>query len=469
MKEESLENFKNIESLEMDINNKKCKSVPIYKNKKFIVFISLIFICITIGVIILLLNKRKSKNNKNENENEYICEIGEEEKCKICDESRKFCLYCNDGYFIPYNDTKKEYCRKCSIDNCKECSVFDQCISCNNNLVPIYNKNGWVTFRNYTCITGENEKCHTCDKEKNQCSSCNKLYKLLNGECIENYSLKAIYNIDSINETINLINNSYFENIKEITIDDDEKKPCTNYTFNSTRNHTVYILLDTLDIFSLNKLFSDMKNLISISFTSNLFTRKLIDISEMYSGCDSLNSIYMSKFDTENVIYMNKTFFGCSSLKYFNFYKMNTKNVKYMDSMFNGCSSLTSIDLSGLDSGEVVDMKTMFYLCSSLKFIDLSSLNTSKVKLLYSMFHGCYSLESINLNNFKTNEATSINGMFLNCHSLTSINLSYFDTRKVKNMGFLFTNCASLVSLNLSNFDTIILQLWIVCLEDAFL
>ena len=64
MKEESLENFKNIESLEMDINNKKCKSVPIYKNKKFIVFISLIFICITIGVIILLLNKRKSKKIK---------------------------------------------------------------------------------------------------------------------------------------------------------------------------------------------------------------------------------------------------------------------------------------------------------------------------------------------------------------------------------------------------------------------
>ena len=107
MKEESLENFKNIESLEMDINNKKCKSIPIYKNKKFIVFISLIFICITIGVIILLLNKRKSKKNKNENENEYICELGKEEKCKICDESRKFCLSCNDGYFIPYNAQRK--------------------------------------------------------------------------------------------------------------------------------------------------------------------------------------------------------------------------------------------------------------------------------------------------------------------------------------------------------------------------
>ena len=57
---------------------------------------------------------------------------------------------------------------------------------------------------NNSCIIGEEEKCLTCNYDNNKCSSCNIGYKLSNGECILNYSLKAIYNIKKENEDVEI-------------------------------------------------------------------------------------------------------------------------------------------------------------------------------------------------------------------------------------------------------------------------
>jgi len=69
------------------------------------------------------------------------------------------------------------------------------------------------------CESGENEKCKTCD-EYNYCDSCNPGYKLVKekGECIVNYSFKAIYQTEKPNEKVNLLGDFNFI-IEEMIID----------------------------------------------------------------------------------------------------------------------------------------------------------------------------------------------------------------------------------------------------------
>ena len=50
------------------------------------------------------------------------CEKGENEKCSTCDPSTGQCISCNNGYYLPTDDTIKEKCQKCSVENCKSCS-----------------------------------------------------------------------------------------------------------------------------------------------------------------------------------------------------------------------------------------------------------------------------------------------------------------------------------------------------------
>ena len=83
-----------------------------------------------------------------------------------------------------------------------------------------------------------------------------------------------------------------------------------------------------------------------------------------------------------------------------------------MGSMLRGCNSLESIDLSCFDTSQVTVMRYMFYECSSLKFIDLSSFDSSQITDMRSMFEGCSSLVSINLSNFNTSNVNYM-GIFL--------------------------------------------------------
>ena len=64
------------------------------------------------------------------------CESGSNEKCLTCDNSTGQCASCNEGYYLPSDDTNKEKCQKCSVENCKICSgtiAFNTCETCLDN------------------------------------------------------------------------------------------------------------------------------------------------------------------------------------------------------------------------------------------------------------------------------------------------------------------------------------------------
>ena len=138
------------------------------------------------------------------NKKKTPCIIGEEEKCKTCKEDSNECLTCNPGYFIPDDEEKLKYeCQKCSVPNCSLCNgtkLSNTCYSCKYYLEPLI-RNDKIISCDYTCETGEKEKCFTCSKE-NICSSCNDDYILVNGKCIFAYSFRATYYTDKDVQTI---------------------------------------------------------------------------------------------------------------------------------------------------------------------------------------------------------------------------------------------------------------------------
>ena len=233
---------------------------------------------------------------------------------------------------------------------------------------------------NKVCETGEGEKCLTCD-EDNNCSSCNFGYKLINGECIVHFSFKLIYNITENNTNIDLINKDYLNIIKEMSIDDINVNPTTNYTFPfSDDNYTVYILLDISKIVSLYKLFYNINRLKSIDFSESFNTRNIRDMDYLFSGCSSLSAINFSNaFNTENVVSMSYMFQNCSSLTFLDITNFNTRNLKNVTGMFQNCESLTSLDISHFNTKNVKDMGYFFANCYSLTSIDLLNLNTENV------------------------------------------------------------------------------------------
>ena len=62
-------------------------------------------------------------------------------------------------------------------------------------------------------------------------------------------------------------------------------------------------------------------------------------MSYMFYGCNALENLNLSKFNTNNVKDMNYLFYGCSSLKKLAISNFNFNNVKIMKFMFKWCSN----------------------------------------------------------------------------------------------------------------------------------
>jgi len=242
------------------------------KPKKTIFFILLLVAIIIIGLIIFIiiyLNKEKKSS----------CVIGEEEKCKTCKEPSNECLTCNPGYFIPDDEEKIKYeCQKCPVANCSLCNgtkLSNICYSCKYYLEPLI-RNDKIISCDYTCKTGEKEKCATCSKE-NICSNCNDGYILYEGKCfLDYYSFRATYYTDKDNQNISLISSGDIYKIIKIKIGEEIFMfPPSIYNFPFAGNHTVDILMDLSNITSFDNFFKSNTNLISISFDESFINENI--------------------------------------------------------------------------------------------------------------------------------------------------------------------------------------------------
>ncbi len=86
-----------------------------------------------------LLYSESPNNNITNNTGTYIpsCEVGENEKCKNCDNSNK--CTCNEGYYLPSYLTRVNKCKTCS-EGCKNCIDDNNCNICNDKYTLINKK-----------------------------------------------------------------------------------------------------------------------------------------------------------------------------------------------------------------------------------------------------------------------------------------------------------------------------------------
>ena len=208
-------------------------------------------------------------------------------------------------------------------------------------------------------------------------------------------------------------------------------------------------------IWTNNYMFSDRKDIASVTFSNSLDTSTCTGMGSMFKYCGSLTNIdFGTAFNTANVTDMNGMFNGCTSLDNLDVSKFDTRNVTDMGGMFSGCSSLSSIDVSEFNTSNVTNMHGMFWGCSNIKFIDLKGLNTSMVTTMSVMFEGCSALKSVDISDIDTSMVTNMQQMFASCSSLTDINISGIDTSNVEFMQSMFAGTA-VSSLDLTDFNTV--------------
>lgn len=140
-------------------------------------------------------------------------------------------------------------------------------------------------------------------------------------------------------------------------------------------------------------------------------------IANSSNGNNSINYMFNGYGDGQS---------GCQKIQSITFSKdIDTSNVTNMSYMFYSCGSLTSLDLGNFDTSNVSSMESMFGLCSFLTGVDLSSFDTGNVKSMKGMFQGAISLTSLDLSNFDTNNVTNMSYMFYDCRKLIDVYVSH--------------------------------------------
>jgi len=152
------------------------------------------------------------------------------------------------------------------------------------------------------------------------------------------------------------------------------------------------------------------------------------DSSGIFQSCTALESLDLSRFNTENIKDMSFMFSDCFSLSEINLPETDALQVEDMSHMFQYCQSLTTIDLGSFSTNKVSDLGSMFIFCSNLTEVDLSSFDTSNVERMDSMFSACRKLTTIYVSElWSTESVVSGENMFKNCRKLPNYNKSEED------------------------------------------
>ena len=95
----------------------------------------------------------------------------------------------------------------------------------------------------------------------------------------------------------------------------------------------------------------------------SLIDDNLVDLSNLFDGCESLKSVYLdfSNLETKGLKKLNDMFNYCISLKELKILYFNPKNILDMSSMFCYCTSLKALpDISNWNTEFVTDMSHLF-------------------------------------------------------------------------------------------------------------
>ena len=352
------------------------------------------------------------------------------------------------------------------------------------------------------------------DMVQNVCTNYSSIKNIVFDESFKTYAPTSLSGFFNGCETLETISGLEYLNTEKVTEMDNMFNGCSALTsldltkFNTAKVKIMYMM------------FNGCSALESLDLT-NFNTAKVEYMNDLFNGCSALTTIYASdKFVTTKVINGSDMFTGCEKLKGYNdsktdhtfangyftpvfdyaefdnatgtltfrrglskpagAYDLNVEsNLPGWDAQrekinkvvfdasfanakptscyawFSQCSNLTEIEgIENLNTQNVTDMRDMFTCCYALTSLDVSIFNTQNVTNMNGMFCDCSNLTSLDITNFNTAKVTNMGNMFLGCSNLTSLDLTNFNTAKVTDMHGMFKGCSALTLLDLTNFNT---------------
>ena len=209
------------------------------------------------------------------------------------------------------------------------------------------------------------------------------------------------YKIDKKKNKIRIFGKNFVIKNKsycKIIIDNKQKDLTEFYKYTKNiKDETINIkIIMNQKVTSLDCMFYECTELISISEVSEWDTSEITDMSAMFSGCEKLISLP-------------------------DISKWNISSVSNLSFMFSKCENLTSLpDLSIWNTLNVTDMSSMFSRCEKLKQLpDISKWNTSSVFNMSMMFNECCELANLpNISIWNISKVTDKSNMFSGCNKI---------------------------------------------------
>ena len=393
------------------------------------------------------------KGNKKDNMGNnsiYSCKDCHNNICSLCkydhDKSHKLINY-DDRNFICniHNEIFSKYCENCKKDICSQCENNHKSHNSIDYKNILENENDYLKeLRNYIDRLNIDIK-EIIKKLEFVMKNMELYYEMSYG--IINIKNKNYYIMQNINECLET-NESVLNDLKEISGVNLSKKIINIMKIYNKMNNN----------FILGELYIEENNEYEKIRIINSFEQYKRD-----NGYEKEKDDF--KNENEKEIKKCKILIDNKQIAFTYFYKFNKRGkhtIKYVfndeitntDYMFYGCEYLDKLDLSNFESENVANMGYMFAECKSLREIDLSNFKTNNAENMEGLFSRCEKLYDLNLSNFITKNVSNMNSMFIGCNSLYSLNLSNFDTKNVFNMGSMFYDCQKLTKLDLSNFNT---------------
>lgn len=157
---------------------------------------------------------------------------------------------------------------------------------------------------------------------------------------------------------------------KDLTFETDLQEPLTN----ARAMFQGMSYLETLDLNSLD-------------------TSQVTDMYDMFNQSIYLKDIKLN-IDTSKVTDMSFMFLGCNGLETLDLSNFNTINLKSARQMISFCDKLKTVDASNFDTRNLADFNSMFSNCDELTTL-YANIDFSKAYTDLSLFHSDYQLTNI--------------------------------------------------------------------------
>ncbi|WP_261809977.1 BspA family leucine-rich repeat surface protein [Levilactobacillus humaensis] len=230
-------------------------------------------------------------------------------------------------------------------------------------------------------------------------------------------------------------------------------------------------------------LFALMPNLTEIDGWENVDASNVQNMSEMFSGDTSLESLDLSSLDLSHVTNLSSLLggsasrpmsitsfkLGSSTNKATNMSNMlswdtsltdvdaadwNVSSLKSADSLFQG-TAISNLDLSEWQTPELQNLRATFGDMPNLSSLDVAGLQTGKVTLFVQTFENDPLLKTVDVSRWDVSGSQKFTRMFYGDPLLSTLDLSNWHPKTDLQMLQMFFDDASLNSLDLSGFDTI--------------